>query len=126
VLAGSILIFDGKFLRAGGPIPEPLLFADADNHGSRPLIGAAKRLRMIEQGPQVFPDRMATVNALNAKIHELAVANKLSDSEEAECNLKMSQQIGANRDMLGSVERLDFTDVERLFPAVCGPSAGQK
>lgn len=120
VLAGSILIFDGKFLHAGGPIPEPLLFASADNHGSRPLIGAAKRLRqMIEQAEKVLPDRMATVNALDAKIHELAIADGLPQPEELGCADKISKRIGADKNMLGRLEHRDFQDVEVLFNQLC-------
>jgi hypothetical protein len=56
VLNGSILLFDGNDLRkwkdAGpdGPTPEPIMAALADGHGSRPLIGAGKKLRkMIDE-----------------------------------------------------------------------------
>jgi hypothetical protein len=127
VLGGSILIFDGRFLRAGGPISEPLLFASADSHGSRPLIGAAKRLRqMIEQGATALPDRLATVDALIAKVHELFVVSKLPESEEAECSQKISQRIGTDPNMLGRVEQRDFGDVEKLFPVICAPVAASK
>jgi hypothetical protein len=56
VLNGSILLFDGNDLRnwkAAGPdapMPEPIMAALADGHGSRPLIGAGKKLRkMIDE-----------------------------------------------------------------------------
>jgi hypothetical protein len=62
VLGGTIMVFDGTFLRTGAPIPEPVMFAEADKRGNMPLIGAAKRLRqMVEQAEKVEPDRMAAV-----------------------------------------------------------------
>ena len=62
ILGGTIMVFDGKFLRTGAPIPEPVMFAEADNRGNMPLIGAAKRMRqMVEQAQKVKPDRMAAV-----------------------------------------------------------------
>jgi|SRR5579872_3586385 len=123
VLGGTILLFDGKFLGTNAPIPEPLLFADADNHGRMPLIGAAKRLRkMIEEAQKDLSDRMAIVNALAAKIHELAVADSLPASDEATCDVKISQQIGADEEMLGRLEQRDFTDVEPLFQKLCKPA----
>jgi hypothetical protein len=120
VIGGSILVFDGKFLRADGPIPEPLLFAAADNHGSKPLIGAAKRLQqMIEQAEKVLPDRMAIVDALLAKIHELALTDGLQQSEEPGCADKISTRIGADKNMLARLAHLDLQDVGVLFGELC-------
>jgi len=120
VIAGSILVFDGKFLRAGGPIPEPLLFAVADHHGSKPLIGAANQLReMIEQAEKALPDRMRTEEALMAKIHEVSVANGLPQSEELACDDGISTRIGADKNMLGRIEQHNFQDVGALFEELC-------
>ena len=53
ILRGSILIFDGgefhDWLRRGAkdPLPRPIMSALADGHGSRPLIGAGKKLRKM-------------------------------------------------------------------------------
>jgi hypothetical protein len=128
VLSGSILLFDGKFLRAGGPVPEPLLFAEADSRGSAPLIGAGKRLRrMIEESEKSQAGRMATVNALLAKIHELSVANGFPLSEEPGCAEKISTRIGADKNLLARVEHGDFQDIETLFRELCEvekPGAG--
>jgi hypothetical protein len=127
VLSGSIMLFDGAFLRTGAPIPEPSLFANAGRRGYRPLIGAAKYLRAtIEQGDRLLAGRMATVDALLAKVHQLAVAEHLSPADEAACNDKISRQIGSNKDTVARVERRDFTDVEKLFPEMCGVAAAQK
>jgi hypothetical protein len=120
VIGGSILVFDGKFLRGAGPIPEPLLFAAADNRGSRPLIGAAKRLRqMIEQAEKALPDRMGTVDALMAKIHEFSLASGLAQSEEPACDDRISTRIGADKNMLARVEQRNFQDVGALFEELC-------
>jgi hypothetical protein len=120
VIGGSILVFDGKFLRAAGPIPEPLLFAAADHHGSKPLIGAAKRLReMIEQAEKALPDRMRTVEALMAKIHEFSLASGLAQSEEPACDDRISTRIGADKNMLAHVEQHNFQDVGALFEELC-------
>jgi hypothetical protein len=120
VLSGSILLFDGRFLRTGDPVPEPLLVAEADNHGSAPLIGAGKRLRgMIEENEKLQVGRMATVNALLAKIHELATASGLSQPGEAACAEKISTRIGANKNMLARIEHGDFQDVGQLFRELC-------
>jgi hypothetical protein len=123
LLSGSILVFSGEFLRTAGPVPEPMLFAEADNKGREPLIGAGKRLRAsIERGDQLLSGRMATVNALLAKIHELAVANGLAQSEEPGCAGKISTRIGADKDVLGRVEHGNFQDVSSLFSELCKPT----
>ena len=123
VLGGTIMLFDGKFLQTGAPIPEPLLFANADNRGSKPLIAAGNRLRkMIEDAQKALPDRMATVNALMAKVHELAVANRMPQSDETGCDTKIAQQIGTHKEMLSRVEHRDFEDVGKLFQELCEPA----
>ncbi|MGB7602964.1 MAG: hypothetical protein WBM24_21860 [Candidatus Sulfotelmatobacter sp.] len=66
--------------------------------------------------------RMATVSALIAKIHELAVANNLPAGDESACDQKISQQIGANKEMLVRAEQRDFSDLERLFLDLCATS----
>jgi hypothetical protein len=120
VLSGSIMLFDGGFLRTGSPVPEPLLFAEADDRGSAPLIGAGKRMRrMIEDNEKLLATRMATVNALLAKVHELAAAAGLAPSDEPGCAGKISTRIGADKNMLNRLERRDFSDVERLFSGLC-------
>lgn len=60
VLNGSILLFDGNDLRkwktAGPdvPMPDPIMAALAEGHGSRPLVGAGKKLRkMIDEAAKV-------------------------------------------------------------------------
>jgi hypothetical protein len=60
VLNGSILLFDGNEVRdwmAGrAGEPTPILTALADGRGSRPLIGAGKKLRkMIDEASKVKP-----------------------------------------------------------------------
>jgi hypothetical protein len=120
VLGGTIMVFNGTFLRTGTPIPEPLMFAEADNRGSMPLIGAAKRMRqMVEQAAKVLPERMAAVNVLIAKVHELAVAHGLPKSEEPACSDKIAQQIHNSSEMLDRLERGDVSDVQKLFQEVC-------
>jgi hypothetical protein len=120
VLGGSILVFDGTFLRTRAPVPEPLMVAEADNHGNAPLIGAGKRMRrMIEENEKLQAGRMETINALLAKVHELSVASGLAPSEEPKCASRISTRIGADKNMLGHIERGDFQDVEGLFSQLC-------
>lgn len=72
---------------------------------------------------KLVSDRMGIVNALMVKIHELAVANKLPESDEPACDQKISQQIGTSKEMLDRLEHRDFADVEDLFQKLC-KSAG--
>jgi hypothetical protein len=126
VLNGSILVFDGNFLRTGAPIPEPLLFANSDGKGSAPLIGAAKQLqKMIDRAASVEGSRMDTVNAFEAKIHELAAASHLPATEQAECIQKISVQIGQDHAKLARLEKRDFSDTETLFKGLCAPRPKQ-
>jgi hypothetical protein len=73
----------------------------------------------FEQTADIVHQRMATVNALAAKVHGLSVANRLPESGEPACAQKISQQIGANGEMVARLERQDFSDVERLFGQLC-------
>jgi len=128
VLSGSILLFDGGFLKTNGPIPEPLLFAQADNHGSKPLIGAAKRLQKeIDDSAKLLAQRMATVNSLMARIHVLAASQNLSAGEEQACDAVISQQIGSDPQMRARLEHGKFADTDRFFSALCvKPAAAPK
>jgi len=124
VLGGTIMVFDGRFLRTGAPIPEPLMFAEADSRGRMPLIGAAKRMRqMIEEATKVEPVRMGAANALIAKVHELAVANDLPESEEQVCSQKIALEMHKSGEMLNRLERGDVSDVAKLFRELCGSSS---
>ena len=76
----------------------------------------------FEQTADIVHERMATVNALMTKVHELSVANQLPGSEEPACAQKISQQIGAHSEMVARLEQRDFGDVERLFVQLCEPS----
>lgn len=127
VLSGSILLFDGGFLKTNGPIPEPLLFAQADNHGRKPLIGAAKRLQKeIDDSAKSLAQRMTTVNSLMARIHVLAAGQNLSASEEQACDAVISQQIGSDPQMRARLERGKFEDTDRIFSSLCVKGAAQR
>lgn len=127
VLSGSILLFDGGFLKTNGPIPEPLLFAQANNHGSEPLISAAKRLQKeIDDSTKLLAARMAVVNSLAARIHVLAAGQNLTANEEQACDMSISQQIGSNPQMRSRLEQGKFDDTDRLFSALCVKPAAPK
>lgn len=127
VLSGSILLFDGGFLKTNGPIPEPLLFAQADNHGSEPLIGAAKRLRKeIDGSTKLLAQRMAAVNLLMERIHVLAASQNLTPNEEQACDAVVAQQIGGNPQMRTRLEERKLDDTDRLFSALCVKPAAPK
>jgi hypothetical protein len=70
--------------------------------------------------------RMATVNILVTKVHELSVAGQLPESDEPPCAQKIAEQFRANGEMLARLERRDFSDVERLFGQFCEPPNNQK
>ena len=119
VLSGSILLFAGGFLKTNGPIPEPLLFAQADNRGSEPLIGAAKRLQKeIDDSAKEFSRRMAAVNLLMGRIHVLAASQNFTAPEEQACGIAVSRQIGGNPHMRVRLEHGQFGDTDRLFAAL--------
>jgi predicted hydrocarbon binding protein len=80
----------------------------------------------FEQNADIVHERMATVNALVAKVHELSVASQLPESDEPACAQKISQQIGANSEMLAHLEQRDFSDVETLFGQLCESSNNQR
>jgi hypothetical protein len=73
----------------------------------------------FEQTANLEHERMATVNALTSKVHELSLASRLPESDEPACRQKIAQQIGANSEMLARLERRDFGDVESLFGQLC-------
>lgn len=126
VLGGTILLFDGKFLRTGAPIPEPLMFAEAESRGRMPLIGAAKRMReMIEQATKLDPVRLAAANALIAKVHELAVASGLPQAEEQGCSQKIALEMHKSDAMLNRLERGDVSDVGKLYRDLCESSGSR-
>jgi len=74
---------------------------------------------MIKQVEKALPDRMGTVEALIAKIHEISVANGLPQSEEPACGDRISTRIGADKNMLARVQQRNFQDVEVLFVQLC-------
>jgi len=92
--------------------------------GKNPIVNvidaAAKWLHGYVQ------QRMSTVNVLVAKVHDLSVADRLPESDEAACTQKIAEQLRANSEMLARLERRDFTDVERLFRQFCEPATNQK
>jgi len=80
----------------------------------------------FEQNADIVHERMARVNALVAKVHELSVASGLPEAEGPACEQKITKQIGANSEMLARLEERDFSDVEKLFGQFCKPPNDQK
>lgn len=74
---------------------------------------------MIEQADKALPDRMRTVEALMAKIHELSLASGLAQSEEPACDDRIATRIGADKKMVARFEQRNFQDVGALFEELC-------